>query len=51
MPGKILDIVLHYEFNEWDEVLNSELSADTIRDAYLQSIAWATETCRILIGD
>ncbi len=51
VPGKILDIVLHYECSEWDEVLNSELSADIIRDAYLESIAWSTETCRILIGD
>ena len=50
-PGKILEMVLHYEFNEWDEVRHSELDVDLIRDAYLQSIAWATEVCRILIGD
>lgn len=50
-PGKILDMVLHYEFNEWDEVRHSEVAPEIIRDAYLQAIAWATETCRILIGE
>ncbi len=51
VPGKILEMVLHYESSEWDEVLHSELPREVIMDAYLQSIAWATETCRILIGD
>lgn len=51
VPGKILDMVLHYEFNDWDAVAHGEVPVDTIRDAYLQSIAWATETCRILVGD
>jgi EAL and modified HD-GYP domain-containing signal transduction protein len=51
VSGKILEMVLHYEGNEWDAVRHSELSVDIIRDAYLQAIAWATETCRILIGD
>jgi c-di-GMP phosphodiesterase len=51
VPGKILDMVLHYEFNEWDEVRHSEVAPEIISDAYLQAIAWATETCRILIGD
>ncbi len=50
-PGKILAMVLHYESSEWDEVLHSELPREVIMDAYLQSIAWATETCRILIGE
>lgn len=51
MPGKILEMVLHYEFNEWDAVAHGEVPVDVVRDAYLQSIAWATETCRILVGD
>lgn len=51
VPGKILDMVLHYEFNEWDEVRHSDVAPEVMLDAYLQSIAWATETCRILIGD
>ena len=51
IPGNILAMVLHYESSEWDEVLHSELPREVIMDAYLQSIAWATETCRILIGD
>lgn len=51
VPGKILEMVLHYEFNEWDEVRHSDLPQELLLDAYLQSIAWATETCRILVGD
>ena len=31
VPGKILEMVLHYEFNEWDEVRHSELAPDILR--------------------
>ncbi len=51
VPGKLLEVVLHYEFGEWDQLENPELEEALILDAYLQAIAWATEACRNLLGE
>ncbi|ALP51716.1 hypothetical protein Tel_00365 [Candidatus Tenderia electrophaga] len=50
-PGKLLQLALHYEYGEWDQLDYPELEEDVILDAYLQSIAWATEACRSLLGE
>ncbi len=51
VPGKLLEVVLHYEFGEWDQLEYPELKEELILDAYLQAIAWATEACRNLLGE
>ncbi len=51
MPGKLLELTLHYEFGEWDQLEYPELEEEIILDAYLQSVAWASEACRSLMGD
>ena len=51
VPGKLLEVVLHYEFGEWDQLEYPELEEELILDAYLQAIAWATEACRNLLGE
>lgn len=50
-PGKLLEVVLCYEYGEWERLDYPELQGEVILDAYLQSIAWASEACRNLLGD
>ncbi len=49
--GALLDLVCHYELAEWRQLKHDELDEETIKDAYLQSIVWATQACRALLGD
>lgn len=51
VPGKLLELTLHYEFGEWDQLQYPELEEELILDAYLQAVAWASEACRSLLGD
>ena len=51
VPGKLLELALHYEFGEWDQLKYPELEEEIILDAYLQAVAWSTEACRNLLGD
>jgi EAL and modified HD-GYP domain-containing signal transduction protein len=51
VAGEILDLVLHYELSEWDQLKNDKIDELVIRDAYLQSVVWATEACQVLVGD
>jgi len=51
VPGKLLRVALHYELGEWQQLDYPGLEEDIIMDAYLQSIAWASEACSALLGD
>jgi len=49
--GELLSLALHYEFNEWDQLAHPDIDEDTVMDAYLQAVAWASEACAVLLGD
>ena len=49
--GAILDLVLRYEQGEWESLHHDKLDKETIKEAYLQAVSWATEACRILLGE
>jgi len=49
--GTLLDLVLHYELAEWRQLARGVLDEEAIKNAYLQSIAWAMQACRTLLGD
>jgi len=51
VPGKLLKVALDYEFGEWQQLDYPELDEEIIMDAYLQSVAWASEACSALLGD
>jgi len=51
VPGKLLKVTQQYEFGDWQQLDYPELEEDIIMDAYLQSIAWASEACSALLGD
>ncbi len=41
--GNVLNCVLAYERGEWDAALATGIDPDSIRDAFLESLDWATE--------
>jgi len=41
--GNVLKCVLAYERGEWDNALDSGIEPNAIRDAFLESLDWATE--------
>ncbi len=51
VPGQLFKVALHYESGEWQQLDYPELDEDIIMDAYLQSVAWASEACSALLGD
>ena len=46
--GRILNCVLAYERGEWETSLSSGLEPDAIRDAFLESLDWATEVSSLI---
>ena len=40
--GELLDIVLHYERGEWQNINTDTFMADDLRKYYLESLSWAT---------
>jgi EAL and modified HD-GYP domain-containing signal transduction protein len=51
VPGKLLKVALNYEAGDWDQLDYPDLEEELIMDAYLQSVAWASEACSALLGD
>ena len=49
--GELLKLALLYELGDWDELAHPDIDEDTMMDAYLQAIAWATEACSVLMGE
>jgi EAL and modified HD-GYP domain-containing signal transduction protein len=49
LPGETLHCVLAYERSNWDEVHCQSLDHGRITDAYLEAIAWASQTDNQLV--
>lgn len=49
--GKLLALVLDYEYGDWDAVENTLYSNDSLHKSYLDAIYWATETSNKLLAD
>ncbi len=41
--GELLEFVTHYEQGEWDKLTMDSLSADELREFYLESIEWSSD--------
>lgn len=48
--GELLALVLNYERGDWDHLDHPKLDEATIKNAYLEAVAWATEACGVLLG-
>ncbi len=46
--GEVLYSVLSYEAQQWNSVVLTGLSPEFIKDAYVQSLSWAGDACRML---
>ena len=49
--GAILQNVIQYELGALDEIDLSELKPRDYREAYVQSVKWASDNARVLIGE
>ena len=49
--GSLLRDVIHYETRAMDEIDFSTLKPRDYRDAYVQSVKWASDNARVLIGE
>ncbi len=48
LAGEVLYSVLSYEAQQWNSVVLTGLSPEFIKDAYVQSLSWAGDACRML---